>query len=194
MGPSGPNSGCLPPPPSQGQGRSRRSSARLLSRRTSSTSTRPAQMSPEQPFSLHHLARLRWPPRAAAAGRLPSNRAAHLPCKPPPPALPCRPHHRPPPAGATGPAPPTPGPEVWPEPLQSGPAAWEGPPPCSDTNTPNGSCHVPTAPVRADARGVSHTRGPPYKTNTKKTKFFEESYFSYFLKIFGSPFCLLISL
>merc|ERR1711936_1545659 len=113
------------PPRSQGQGRSRRSSARLLLRRTSSTSTRPAQMSPEQPFSLHHLARLRWPPRAAAAaGQLPSNRAALLPCKPPPPPLgwppptpPCRPHPPLPPAGATGPAPPTPGLVAWPEPL-----------------------------------------------------------------------------
>jgi len=34
----------------------------------------------------------------------------------------------------------------------------------------------------------------PYKTNKKNKKFFEESYFSYFLKIFGYPFCFLISL
>merc|ERR1719447_1872820 len=97
----------------------------------SSTSTPPAPTSQEQPFSLHHLAQLRWPHRAAAAGQLPSNLAALRPCRLPPPPPLCRRHPprqcRPPPpqrppAGATGPAPPTPE-----------PAAWAGLAPCSDT-------------------------------------------------------------
>merc|ERR1711862_751672 len=138
--PSGHNSACLPPPPSPGPGRSNRSSVRSLSRRTSSMSILPAQTSLEQPLSLHHQAQLRWPPRAAAAGQLPSNLAALQPCRPPPPPL-CRPPppllcRLPPlrpPAGATGPTQPTPGPAAWPGPLQSEPAALAGLAPCSDT-------------------------------------------------------------
>jgi len=159
---------------------------KLSSRRTLLTSTHPVPTSQEQPFSLHHPARLRWLHRAAAAGLLPSNPAVLLPCRLPPPPLCRRPPPRrcrhPPrqlPAGATGPAPPTPGPAAWPGPPQSEPAASAGLAPCSDTKqhrAATGSCH-PHHYTTCASEGI----------HKKNKKFFEESYFSYFLKNSGLP-------
>merc|ERR1719385_555576 len=176
--PSAHSSACLLPLLSPGPGRSRRLSVKLSSRRTLLTSTHLVLTSQEQPFSLHHPAQLRWLHRAAAAGQLPSNPAALLPCRPPPPPLCRRPPPRrcrhPPrqlPAGATGPAPPTPG-----------PAASAGLAPCSDTKqhrAATGSCH-PHHNTTCASEGI----------HKKNKKFFEESYFSYFLKNSGLPLLL----